>query len=87
MGNLLFTYAVNHGDLMVLDSLLMPSMRHDPGADRGLPVGSRGDPDAPHLTEQDRRMIKKRIANRESAQRNRMKRREKALTLHQQVYC
>lgn len=42
----------------------------------GRPVAYRGDPDAPELTEKERRRIKRRIANRESAQRVRHRRQE-----------
>lgn len=42
----------------------------------GRPIAYRGDPNAPELTEQERRRIKRRIANRESARRVRHKRQE-----------
>ncbi|KAK9811169.1 hypothetical protein WJX73_007919 [Symbiochloris irregularis] len=42
----------------------------------GRPVIYRGDPDASHLTDQQRRQIKRRIANRESARRMRDKKQE-----------
>ncbi|KAK9840565.1 hypothetical protein WJX81_001658 [Elliptochloris bilobata] len=42
----------------------------------GRPIAYKGDPDAPGLTEEDRRRIKRRIANRESARRVRQKRQE-----------
>ena len=42
----------------------------------GRPIAYQGDPNAPHLTEQERRRIKRRIANRESARRVRNKRQE-----------
>ncbi|KAK9823792.1 hypothetical protein WJX72_005527 [[Myrmecia] bisecta] len=40
----------------------------------GRPVSYQGDPNAPHLTEAEKRRIKRRIANRESARRVRQKR-------------
>ncbi|EFN57345.1 hypothetical protein CHLNCDRAFT_57178 [Chlorella variabilis] len=42
----------------------------------GRPLAYNGNPDAPHLTDQERRKIKRRIANRESARRVRAKRAE-----------
>lgn len=42
----------------------------------GRPIAYRGDPNAPELTDQERRRIKRRIANRESARRVRHKRQE-----------
>jgi len=42
----------------------------------GRPVAYQGDPDAPELSEKERRRIKRRIANRESAQRVRHRRQE-----------
>lgn len=42
----------------------------------GRPLAYRGDPDAPELTDAERRKIKRRIANRESARRVRAKRAE-----------
>ena len=42
----------------------------------GRPIAYKGDPNAPELTEQERRRIKRRIANRESARRVRNKRQE-----------
>ncbi|GAB4824104.1 hypothetical protein N2152v2_011150 [Parachlorella kessleri] len=42
----------------------------------GRPLKYKGDPNAPHLTEEERRRIKRRIANRESARRVRQKRNE-----------
>ena len=35
----------------------------------GRPIAYQGDPDAPHLTPAERRRIKRRVANRESARR------------------
>ena len=40
----------------------------------GRPLAYKGDPDAPELTEVERRRIKRRTANRESARRVRSKR-------------
>ncbi|KAK9824369.1 hypothetical protein WJX72_009773 [[Myrmecia] bisecta] len=40
----------------------------------GRPITYKGDPNAPHLTEAEKRRIKRRIANRESARRVRQKR-------------
>ena len=45
----------------------------------------RGDPDAAHLTEEERRRIKRRIANRDSARRVRQKRQDNVQELHMQV--
>jgi uncharacterized membrane-anchored protein YhcB (DUF1043 family) len=42
----------------------------------GRPIAYRGDPNAPELTDAERRRIKRRIANRESARRVRHKRQE-----------
>ncbi len=42
----------------------------------GRPIAYKGDPNAPELTEAERRRIKRRIANRESARRVRHKRME-----------
>ena len=42
----------------------------------GRPIVYNGDPDAPELTDAERRRIKRRIANRESARRVRNKRHE-----------
>ena len=42
----------------------------------GRPLAYKGDPNAPELTELERRRIKRRIANRESARRVRHKRQE-----------
>ena len=40
----------------------------------GRPIAYKGDPNAPNLTESERRRIKRRIANRESARRVRARR-------------
>ena len=42
----------------------------------GRPIIYSGDPDAPNLTPQERRRIRRRIANRESARRVRAKRQD-----------
>ena len=42
----------------------------------GRPIMHKGDPDDPALTDKERRRIKRRIANRESAQRVRHRRQE-----------
>lgn len=42
----------------------------------GRPIAYKGDPNAPNLTEAERRRVKRRIANRESARRVRARRQE-----------
>lgn len=42
----------------------------------GRPIAYRGDPNSPALTEDERRRVKRRIANRESARRVRQKRQD-----------
>ncbi|KAK9803409.1 hypothetical protein WJX72_008393 [[Myrmecia] bisecta] len=42
----------------------------------GRPIAYNGDPNSPHLTEHEKRRIKRRIANRESARRVRQKRQD-----------
>ncbi len=42
----------------------------------GRPITYKGDPDSNNLTEEERRRIKRRIANRESARRVRQKRQD-----------
>jgi hypothetical protein len=42
----------------------------------GRPIAYTGDPNAPHLSEAERRRVKRRIANRESARRVRMRKME-----------
>jgi len=42
----------------------------------GRPIAYTGDPSSPHLTDEERRRLKRRIANRESARRVRLKRQE-----------
>jgi hypothetical protein len=42
----------------------------------GRPIAYKGDPNSPHLTEDERRRVKRRIANRESARRVRQKRQD-----------
>jgi hypothetical protein len=64
---------------MAARGYLISKIRNVQGKERrrvGRPVAYRGDPDAPELTEKERRRIKRRIANRESAQRVRHRRQE-----------
>ena len=51
----------------------------------GRPIAYHGDPDSPELTEAERRRIKRRIANRESARRVRHKRQEELEELQAKV--
>lgn len=58
---------------------LSQNFKHLQGKEKkkvGRPIAYRGDPNAPELTDQERRRIKRRIANRESARRVRHKRQE-----------
>jgi hypothetical protein len=60
-------------------STRQPARKGKKGKERrrvGRPVAYQGDPDAPELSEKERRRIKRRIANRESAQRVRHRRQE-----------
>ena len=51
----------------------------------GRPLTYKGDPNSPALTPQERRKIRRRIANRESARRVRARRQEELETMKQQV--
>eukprot|EP00884_Botryococcus_braunii_P011545 jgi/Botrbrau1/20391/Bobra.0006s0052.1 len=48
----------------------------DKGRKVGRPIAYKGDPNSPALTEEERRRVKRRIANRESARRVRQKRQD-----------
>lgn len=53
----------------------------------GRPIAYRGDPNAPELTDLERRRIKRRIANRESARRVRHKRQEELEDMQIKAIC
>ena len=52
---------------------------------RGRPVIYQGDPDAPGLEPEQRRLLQRRISNRESAQRTRKRHQDQAANLYAQV--
>ncbi len=74
-------------------SLLMKQDWSKPRKKVGRPITYNGDPNAPELTEAERRKVKRRIANRESARRVQQRRKEmidelqhKACTLLRHLY-
>ncbi len=74
-------------------SLLMKQDWSKPKKKVGRPITYNGDPNAPELTEAERRKVKRRIANRESARRVQQRRKEmidelqhKACTLLRHLY-
>ena len=53
----------------------------------GRPITYNGDPNAPELSEAERRKVKRRIANRESARRVQQRRKEMIDELQHKVGC
>jgi len=67
-----------------------PQIQRAQGKERrkvGRPIMHKGDPDDPTLTEKERRRIKRRIANRESARRVRYRRQEELEEMQLKGLC
>ena len=73
--------SVTHLCLVVVQNWMKPKKKV------GRPITYNGDPNAPELSEAERRKVKRRIANRESARRVQQRRKEMIDELQHKVGC